>query len=179
MVNYRLPIMAYRAVLPSSVRWIWMSPFDINLAERRIDENANVPGALLPVLHALQEEFGYVDSRAVPLVARALNLSNADVHGVLTFYHEFRSTPPGRHVLKLCRAEACQSMGCNSLIGEVEKIAGAKLGETTRDGSLTLEAVYCLGNCALSPAALFDGIPYGRLNKERAQALVAAARGKS
>ena len=101
---------------------------------------AALAGALLPILHALQEEFGYIDDAMIPLIAEALNISHAEVHGVISFYHDFRRAPAGKHVLRICRAESCQSMGCNSLIEHVEKSLGVKLGETTADGNFTLEA---------------------------------------
>src|SRR5579862_3418730 len=105
-----------------------MPAWDAERAELCIQERKHLPGALLPILHALQDEFGYVDKAAVPVIARALNLSQAEVHGVITFYHDFRHTPPGRHHLKLCRAEACQSMGCEKTIQHVEDRLGIKLG---------------------------------------------------
>src|SRR5271165_1935852 len=108
--------------------------WDADRAQSRINDLKDLPGAMLPILHALQEEFGYIDDQAVPLVAEALNVSRADVHGVITFYHDFRHTPPGRHVLKMCRAESCQAMGCDRVIDHVEKRLGVKLGETTHDG---------------------------------------------
>jgi formate dehydrogenase subunit gamma len=145
---------------------------DTARALERIQELQHLPGALLPILHALQDEFGYVDEAAVPLMAEALNLSQAEVHGVIGFYHDFRRTPPGRHVLKVCRAESCQSMGCGALIEHVEKRLGIKLGETTADGSLTVEPVFCLGNCALSPAVMLDAQPYGRVSASMADALI-------
>lgn len=149
---------------------------DTARALERIHELQNLPGALLPILHALQEEFGYVDEAAVPLMAEALNISQAEVHGVISFYHDFRRTQPGRHVLQMCRAEACQSMGCGALIEHVEKRLGIKLGETTADGGLTLKQVFCLGNCALSPAVMLDGQPYGRVSASVADALIDTAR---
>ncbi len=152
------------------------STWDADRALSRIRELEQLPGALLPILHALQEEFGYIDPEAVPLVAHALNLSQADVHGVISFYHDFRRTPPGRHVLRLCRAEACQAMGCESLVAHDEKRLGVKLGETTSDGSFTVEPVYCLGNCALSPSAMLDGKPYGRVSPQVADFLIDSAR---
>ena len=127
---------------------------------------------MLPVLHALEDEFGYIDKAAVPLIASALNISKAEVHGTISFYHDFRASPPGRHVLKMCRAEACQSMGCDQLIDHVEARLKARLGETTADGSFTLDAVYCLGNCALSPAVMLDGKPYGRVSTQVADFLI-------
>jgi formate dehydrogenase subunit gamma len=149
---------------------------DIALAKKRIEELQGLPGALLPMLHALQEEFGYVDEAVVPLLADAVNLSRAEVHGVISFYHDFRHHAPGRHVLKICRAEACQSMGCNQLIEHVEKNLDVKMGATTLDGSFTLEPVYCLGNCALSPALMLDGQPYGKVTTGVADALIENAR---
>jgi len=146
--------------------------WDSGRALTKIRELEKLPGALLPILHALQEEFGYVDAEAVPLVADALNLSHAEVHGVISFYHDFRHQPAGRHHLKMCRAEACQSMGCNRLIEHVESRLGVKLGETTGDGMFTIDPVYCLGNCALSPAMMLDGKPYGRVSAEVADFLI-------
>ena len=146
--------------------------WDADRARVVILEFAALPGALLPILHALQEEFGYIDNAAIPLIADALNISNAEVHGVVSFYHDFRHHPPGQHTLKMCRAEACQSMGCDRLIDHVEKRLGAKLGETTPDGGFTLDAIYCLGNCALSPAVMLDGKLYGRVSAQVADFLI-------
>ncbi|HEX5052417.1 MAG TPA: formate dehydrogenase subunit gamma [Planctomycetota bacterium] len=134
-----------------------------------------LPGALLPILHAIQDELGYVPPAATARIANALNLSLADVHGVITFYHDFRSKPPGRHVLKLCRAEACQSMGCERLEEHLRERHGVSMKQTSADGSLTVEPVYCLGNCALSPALLFDGKLQGRVTEARLDELLAAA----
>lgn len=152
------------------------SNWDADRALTRIQELQNLPGALLPVLHALQEEFGYIDKAAVPMVADALNISQADVHGVISFYHDFRNTPAGRHELQICRAEACQSMGCEALVEHVEQRLGVKMGETTADGSLTVRSVYCLGNCALSPSAMLDGKPYGRVSQQVADFLIDGVR---
>lgn len=152
------------------------STWDTDRALSRIRELEHLPGALLPILHALQDEFGYIHEEAIPLVAETLNLSKAEVHGVVSFYHDFRHSPPGRHVLRICRAEACQSMGCESLVDHVEKRLGVKLGETTADSSFTVEAVYCLGNCALSPSAMLDGRPYGRVSAQVADFLIDSAR---
>jgi formate dehydrogenase subunit gamma len=146
--------------------------WDADRALARIQELERLPGALLPILHALQDEFGYVDKAAIPLVASALNLSHAEVHGVVSFYHDFRHDAPGRHVLKMCRAESCQSMGCENMIRHVEDRLGVKLGETTDDRSFTVEAVYCLGNCALSPAVMLDGKLYGRVSSDVADFLI-------
>jgi len=153
-------------------------PWDAEFALARIRELQHLPGALLPILHALQEEFGYVDETAVPVVAEALNLSHAEVHGVITFYHDFRHTPPGRHTLQVCRAESCQAMGCDQLIRHLESRLGVKIGNTTPDESFTFLPVFCLGNCALSPAAMLDGKPYGRLSAEIADFLLDDVRRK-
>jgi formate dehydrogenase subunit gamma len=150
--------------------------WEADRALARIQSLQHLPGALLPILHALQEEFGYIDSAAIPLIADALNLSYADVHGVISFYHDFRHAPPGRHVLRICRAEACQSMGCEALVQHVENRLGIKVGETTSDGAVTVEPVYCLGNCALSPAVMLDGKPYGRVSAQVADFLIDDAR---
>jgi formate dehydrogenase subunit gamma len=136
----------------------------------------DLPGASLPILHALQETFGYVHDDAVPLIADALLLSKAEVVGIISFYHDFRREPGGRHTLKVCRAESCQSMGCEALVAHLESSVGAKMGETTADGALTLQTVYCLGNCALSPAVMLDTYLYGRVSPERADQIVARAR---
>ena len=147
-------------------------------AARIIARHCELPGAMLPILHALQEAFGCIDKEAVPLIAEALNISRAEVHGVISFYHDFRDAPPGRHVLRLCRAEACQSVGCEALARHAEESLGAKSGETTADGEFTLEAVYCLGNCALGPAAMLDGKLHGRLSPAALDQLLSAARGR-
>lgn len=129
-------------------------------------------GPLLPILHAINDQCGFVDERALPIIADVLNLTRAEVQGVVSFYHDFRRAPAGRHVVKICRAEACQAMGAERLITELESAFKIKLGETSPDGRVTLEPVYCLGNCALSPAALIDGRLYGRLDAARVQAQV-------
>jgi len=149
---------------------------DTVLVSERIRAQQHLPGALLPILHSLQDEFGYIDDAMIPLVAEALNISHAEVHGVISFYHDFRRAPVGRHVLQVCRAESCQAMGCNSLIAHIEKRLGVKLGETTADWNFTLRPVYCLGNCALSPAVMLDGQPYGRVSPAVADSLIENAR---
>jgi formate dehydrogenase subunit gamma len=153
-----------------------MQNWDADRARSRIRELASLPGALLPILHALQDEFGYVDSAAIPLVADALNISKAEVYGVISFYHDFRHDPPARHVLKICRAEACQSMGCDQTIQHVESRLGVKLGETTADAEFTVEQIFCLGLCAHSPAVMLDGRPYGRVSPPVADMLIDNAR---
>ncbi|MCV9946074.1 formate dehydrogenase subunit gamma [Rhizobium sp. WYCCWR 11279] len=133
-------------------------------------------GPLLPILHEVQQEFGYVPQEAMPVIAEELNLSRAEVHGVVTFYHDYRDHPAGRHVLKLCRAEACQSMGGDALAERVKALLGIDFHQTTLDGSVTLEPVYCLGLCACAPAAMLDGEVYGRVDDRTAAELVAEAR---
>jgi formate dehydrogenase subunit gamma len=131
--------------------------------------------AVLPMLHALQECFGYVPEAAVPMIANAVNISRAEAHGVVTFYHDFRHEKPGRHILRLCRAEACQSMGGDALAAHAEKTLGQSLGTTSADGKLTLEPIYCLGLCSTAPSAMLDGKLHGRLTPERFDALVEKA----
>ena len=147
--------------------------FDESRAQAIIAGHAHLSGATLPILHALQHEFGYVDQRAVPLIAETLNLSRAEVHGTLSFYHDFKSAPHGRHVLKICRAEACQAMGVEKLVERLSHLHRIEIGSTSADGGLTVESVYCLGNCALSPAALLDGEPHGRIDAAMLDDLVA------
>jgi formate dehydrogenase subunit gamma len=144
-------------------------------AKEIIDVHRSLAGAALPILHALQHEFGYVDQRAVPLIAAAVNLSRAEVHGVVSFYHDFRSVPPGNHVLKLCRAEACQSMGADVLAALTRERLRIDWGETTADGRVTLEPVFCLGLCACAPAAMLDGKVVGGLDRARLGALLDTA----
>jgi formate dehydrogenase subunit gamma len=150
--------------------------WDENQAQLCIDRLASTPGALLPILHALQEQFGYVDEAAVPLIARSLNLSQAEVHGTITFYHDFRRSLPGRHILRICRAEACQAMGCEQLISHVEKQLGVTFGQTTKDRTFTVEQVFCLGLCAMSPSVMLDEKPYGRVNTQTIDSLIDSAR---
>ena len=138
-------------------------------------ERGNRPDELLEILHDVQSALGYVPEAVVPALAHALNLSRAEVHGVVTIYHDFRAKPAGRHVLKLCRAEACQSMGCESLVERAESRLGIACGETSADGRVTLEPIYCLGLCATAPSAMMDGRIVGRLTPERLDALLKEA----
>jgi formate dehydrogenase subunit gamma len=138
-----------------------------------IEAEKDREGPLLPILHGFMHAFGYVPEPAVPLVADALNLSRAEVHGVVTFYHDFRREPAGRHVVKLCRAESCQAAGCDRLAGHLEQRLGIEFGQTTVDGSVTLEPVYCLGLCALSPAAIVDDRVVARLTEDRLDDILA------
>ncbi|MBU0602275.1 MAG: formate dehydrogenase subunit gamma [Gammaproteobacteria bacterium] len=141
-----------------------------------IDRHIELPGALLPILHAIQDECGHVPDDAVPLIARSLNLSRAEVHGVITFYHHFRSHAPGRHVVQVCRAEACQAVGAVALEAHAKKCLGIDFHETTADGAVTLEAAYCLGNCALGPSLRVGDDIVGRVTAERFDELVADLR---
>jgi formate dehydrogenase subunit gamma len=133
-------------------------------------------GALLPILHGIQDEFGFVPAESVPVIADALNLSRADVHGVITFYHDYRKAPAGRHVLKLCRAEACQAMGSEAIAERAQQLLGVAFHQTAADNSVTLEPVYCLGLCACGPAAMLDGELIGRVDDERLREIVAEVR---
>jgi formate dehydrogenase subunit gamma len=140
-----------------------------------IAAHAGTAGAMLPILHAVQKAFGSVPEAAVPLIADALNLTRAEVHGVVTFYHDFRRSPAGRHVLKLCRAEACQAMGGDALAAYAKAKLGVDWGGTNFDGRVTLDQVFCLGLCATAPSAMIDGRPVGRLNEARLDTLLKAA----
>uniref|UniRef100_E6PKX5 NAD-dependent formate dehydrogenase gamma subunit n=1 Tax=mine drainage metagenome TaxID=410659 RepID=E6PKX5_9ZZZZ len=138
-----------------------------------IERHQSQPGALLPLLHAVQDTLGHVPADAVPLIATGLNLSRAEVHGVITYYHHFRSEPAGRHVVQICRAEACQACGADALIGEAERLLGCGLHKTRPDDAVTLEAVYCLGLCASSPALMVDGTPHARVTAATLARIVA------
>ncbi|SOC43558.1 formate dehydrogenase gamma subunit [Rhizobium subbaraonis] len=141
-----------------------------------IDAMKDLEGPLLPILHEVQAEFGYVPQESLPVIAKALNLSRAEVHGVVTFYHDFRDHPTGRHVLKLCRAEACQSMGGDAIADRVKALLGIDFHQTTLDGAVTLEPVYCLGLCSCAPSAMLDGAVHARLDAASAAELVQEAR---
>ena len=151
-------------------------PFSAERTVEIIAAHADQDGALLPVLHALQHAFGHVPGEAVAIVAGALNLSRAEVHGVATFYHDFRSEPAGRRVLKICRAEACQARGGDAIAERAEKQLGVAMGGTTADGQVTMEAIYCLGLCASGPSAMLDERLVGRLDAARLDALLEEAR---
>ncbi|MAA97725.1 MAG: formate dehydrogenase subunit gamma [Stappia sp.] len=133
-------------------------------------------GPLLPILHEVQEDLGFIPDEALVIIADKLNLSRAEVHGVMSFYHDFRKEPAGRHVLKLCRSEACQSMGADGLIDAARRLLGIDFHETTADGAVTLEPVYCLGLCSCAPAAMMDGDVHARLDAERLATLIGEAR---
>jgi formate dehydrogenase subunit gamma len=141
---------------------------------RIVAEHKSRPGPLIEILHGVQGALGYVPAGAVPVIAEELNLSRAEVHGVVTFYHFFRDHPVGRHVVRLCRAESCQSMGGGALGEHAKKRLGIDFHETTADGAFTLEPVYCLGNCACSPAMMIDGDLFGRVTAQSFDDIVAA-----
>jgi formate dehydrogenase subunit gamma len=127
----------------------------------------HLEGATLPILHALQDEFGYVDPKAVPLIADALNLSRAEVHGAISFYHDFKTAPRAGRAVKLCRAEACQALGCETLVAQLERDHGIQVDGHSGVEGVAVETVYCLGNCALGPSALVDGALIGRVDANR------------
>jgi len=170
---------ASRRVIPIKVE----RPSNLTPAERSAVLEAcarlkTLPGALLPVLHAVQEALTYVPKDAVPLIARELNLSIAEVHGVVSFYHYFLQERPGRHVVHLCRAEACQALGSVALEAHAKAKLGVDFHGTTSDGAITLEPVYCLGNCALGPSMMIDQHLHGRVTAERFDTLVNSNRGR-
>ena len=141
--------------------------------EAIIAQHQNMPGALLPLLHAIQDNIGYVPESSYTSISKALSLSVAEVHGVVTFYHHFRTHKPGCHILQICRAESCQSMGSEALEAHAKKCLNIDYHQTTSDQNITLEPVYCLGNCALSPAVMMDEEVYGRMTPADLDALVA------
>ncbi|MEQ1939661.1 formate dehydrogenase subunit gamma [Mesorhizobium sp. CN5-321] len=156
-----------------------MQPASTEIATRTasiVEEFRSLEGPLLPILHGVQHAFGHVPQEALPVIADALNISRAEVHGVVTFYHDYRKEPAGRHVLKLCQAEACQSMGSDAIAARVKQLLGIDFHQTTKDGSVTLEPVYCLGLCACSPSAMLDGEVIGRLDDEAIDEIVEAVR---
>ena len=153
-----------------------LSPREATAAREIALRYGNRPDALLEILHDLQEHLGFIPEAALPALAKALNLSRAEVHGVVTFYHDFHRHPAGRHVIKLCRAEACQSMGAEALAALVQRSLKVTFGETTADGAITVEAAYCLGNCALAPAMMVDGRLVGRVDAEGFEKIAAECR---
>ncbi|MDO8314129.1 MAG: formate dehydrogenase subunit gamma [Rugosibacter sp.] len=152
---------------------------NLSTIERILAAKQSLPGALLPILHDIQDALGYIPPDAVPSIARALNLSRAEVHGVITYYHYFRQTPPGRHVVRVCRAEACQSVGCEALATHVQSALACEFHATSADGDLTLEAVYCLGHCAVGPNIQIDETTlHARMTPEKFDRLLAELRSK-
>lgn len=160
-------------------RCVTMQQASTEIASRTtaiIHEKKDLEGPLLPILHGIQEEFGHVPQEALPVIAQELNITRAEVHGVVSFYHDFRKRPAGRHVLKLCQAESCQSMGSDAVAARFKQLLGIDFHETAKDGSVTLEPVYCLGLCACSPTAMLDGEVIGRLDAGRIDEIVAEVR---
>jgi formate dehydrogenase subunit gamma len=143
------------------------------LIQEIIASHKHMEGAALPILHAVQERMGYVPEDAIPLIAEALNVSRAEMHGVVTFYHDFRHAPAGRHVVKICRAEACQAAGGRAVADRVRQKLGIDFGETSADGQVTLDAIYCFGLCAVAPSAMVDGKLLGRLDQAGADRIAA------
>jgi len=150
-------------------------PYDKDTASELIANHGARPELLVQILHSVLEHFTWIPEAAIRQLAEELNLSRADVHGVVSFYHDFRTTPPGKHVVRICQAEACQAMGSRELSAYAESTLGLKMHETTED--LTLEPVYCLGNCACSPAVMVDGDTYGRVDKKRFDDILDAMKG--
>lgn len=141
-----------------------------------LDAHDGMEGSLLPILHAIQAAFGHVPQDALPIIAKRLNQTRAEIHGVMSFYHDFREQPAGQHVLKLCRAEACQAMGADRVAAHAQKALGIDFHETTTDGKVTLEPLFCLGLCACAPAAMVDGRLVGRMDEAAVDAILAEVR---
>lgn len=158
------PVCGVGGQLGAHVQMSGPTSWNAELAAQIVGSHLGREGPLLPILHDLQHSFGYIDEAAVPIIALALNLSRAEVHGVISFYHDFRHEPAGRRIVRLCQAEACQARGSRGLTAMAESRLGVSLGQTRADGAVTLEAVYCLGLCANGPAALVDGRPVARLD---------------
>jgi formate dehydrogenase subunit gamma len=152
------------------------APEDLDLVRSVVQAHRSVPGAMLPLLHAIQTRLGWVPAAAIPSIAEGLNVTRAEVQGVLDFYHDFRRAPPGRHVVQICRAESCQAMGSEAIEERALGELGLAFGKTTADGVLTLEPVYCLGNCACSPAVRVDDEVFGRMSPDRFAELVGELR---
>lgn len=146
---------------------------DLAKIDAHIAANKHMPGALLPLLHAIQDDIGYVPEESYLPISKALALSVAEVHGVVTFYHHFRRHPAGKHILQVCRAESCQAMGSEKLEKDIKAQLGIDYHETTKDGAITLLPIYCLGNCACSPAVMLDDEVYGRMSADKVAELVA------
>ena len=159
---------------PSSFR-----DFTLEQASEVVEQFRGQPGALIVALHKLQETFGYIDEAAMPMLAKLFNLSRAEVHGVTSFYHDFRRHPPGRYTVKVCQAEACQAMGSEQLTAAIKQQLGCDFHETTQDGMFTLEPVYCLGNCACAPSIMVDKQCYARVTESSFKTLSASLAAKA
>ena len=163
---------AFRKNLEISLEDFVLNPQDYKIINQHILQYQSMPGALLPLLHAIQDDLGFVPEIAYPLISSALSLSVAEVHGVVTFYHHFRSNKPGRHILQVCRAESCQAMGSEMLELHIKEHLNIDFHETTSDGAITLEPIYCLGNCACSPSVMIDEEVYGRVDSKKIDQLI-------
>jgi formate dehydrogenase subunit gamma len=152
------------------------SPREATAAREIALRYGNRPDALLEILHDIQHDMGYIPEAALPALAKALNRSRAEIHGVVTFYEDFHHDPVGRHVIHICRAEACQAMKANELIAMVERFLKVKLGQTTADGAITIEEVFCLGNCALAPAVMVNDKLVGRVDAAKMEKIIAECR---
>lgn len=161
-----MPDSLHRPVSPEEVR---------QRTEEVLAAHLHLEGPLLPILHAVQAQFGFIPQDCVPQIAQALNIGRAEVHGVITFYHDFRDAPAGRHVVKICRAEACQAQGATALAEATLAKLGLDWHGTTANGAVTIEPVYCLGLCACGPAAMIDGQVLGRVDSARMEAVLAEA----
>lgn len=153
-----------------------LSDEQLKKIKMHIAQHESMLGGLLPLLHAIQDDLGYVPQDAYLFISKALHLSVAEVHGVVTFYHHFRTYPAGRHILQICRAESCQAMGSEKLEAAIKANLGIGYHETTTDGAITLEPIYCLGNCACSPAVMLDDEVYGRMDNKKMEELISEAR---
>lgn len=153
--------------------------FSLEHASDVVEPFRGQPGALINALHKLQETFGYIDEAAMPMLAKLFNISRAEVHGVTSFYHDFRRKKPGRFTIKVCQAEACQAMGSEALTSAIQQHLGCNFNETTQDGMFTLEKVYCLGNCACSPNIMVDKQTYGRVTEKSFKTLTSALAAKA
>jgi len=151
--------------------------FDMAAVVSIIAQRKAMPGAMLPILHEIQDAIGYIPPSVVPDIADALNVSRAEVHGVITYYHFFRQHPAGKHVVQICRAEACQARGCESLVDHAKELLGCDFHQITDDGTFSLEVVYCLGQCASGPAIQIDDDLHARVSKEKFNRLIQAKRG--
>ena len=158
---------------PAEIECSW----DVEAVRQIIQLQKSVPGAMLPILHGIQDVAGYIPADAVPMIADALNVSRAEVHGVVSYYHHFRSHPAGRHVVQICRADACQSRGASALVEHARQALGCDFHHTTQDGDITLEPVYCLGLCAVGPNITIGDELHARVTPERFNALINAKRG--
>ncbi len=149
-----------------------LSAADLAKIEAHIEAHVGVPGGLMPLMHAIQDDIGYIPEEIYPQVSEALALSVAEVHGFVSFYHHFHTHPVGKHVLQICRAESCQAMGSEQLEADIKAKYGVDYHETTKDGELTILPVYCLGNCACSPAVMLDDDVHGRVDMDVVEEIV-------